>query len=782
VASELSIEDRNMPTTNFTTAEAAAQITRSGYTWSAAPGTPVTLTYGFRQTAPLYNSSHNEATTFSQSTDAQKASFEMALGLWSDVANITFTAVNPTGYTDDAVLLFANYTNPGDGAGGFTFSPATANTFTDSIEGDVWINNPASSAGSQPLGSYNFMAIIHELGHALGLEHPGDYAAAAGVIPTYNNDAAYVEDSLQYSIMSYFDAYNTGAQHYVSLPANPSYGATPLLHDIAAIQALYGANTTTRTGDTVYGFNSTAGRASFDFAVNSDPVVAIWDAGGTHDVLDVSQYTTNQVIDLHAGTFSNVGRLTKNVAIADGTTIEDAVGGTGNDTMSGNEVANNISGNAGNDKIYGYEGNDTLSGGAGADVIDGGIGNDTMTGGDGIDTYYVDSGSDVVTEATISLVTGGNDIVISTATYTLGANIERLTLSGVGTINGTGNALANTLTGNGAANVLTGLAGNDVLNGGLGSDKMYGGDGTDTYYVDSSLDTVTETNALLSTGGNDLVISTITYTLGANVERLTLTGVGVIYGTGNALANTLTGNQSANTLTGLAGNDILDGGVGTDNMYGGDGNDVYYVDNGLDYVSETNADLITGGNDLIISTVRRTLGANVERLTLSGTGAIEGTGNQLDNVIVGNIAANTLSGLNGNDSINAGAGDDILFGGPGNDTLTGGAGKDVFVFNSALSSLVNRDVITDFAAVDDTIRLENAVFLGLGSALGTLAAAKFWASAAGVAHDLDDRIIYNTATGVLNYDSNGSAAGGTTAQFAVLTAHPVITSADFVVV
>lgn len=207
-----------------------------------------------------------------------------------------------------------------------------------------------------------------------------------------------------------------------------------------------------------------------------------------------------------------------------------------------------------------------------------------MIGGDGDDIYIVDTLSDVVTEN----ASEGTDTIKTAITYTLAdlANIENLTLTGSGTVSATGNSGNNTLTGNGYANTLTGGGGDDILNGGSGNDILYGGDGHDTldggygndtmtggagddiYYVNSAGDTITEN----ASEGTDSVFSSVTWTLGANVENLTLTAT--VNGTGNSLANILTGNGGANTLTGGDGNDTLYGAAGVDTLYGGNDNDL----------------------------------------------------------------------------------------------------------------------------------------------------------------------------------------------------------------
>ncbi|MBF0329931.1 MAG: hypothetical protein HQL10_12295, partial [Nitrospirae bacterium] len=329
-------------------------------------------------------------------------------------------------------------------------------------------------------------------------------------------------------------------------------------------------------------------------------------------------------------------------------------------TLTGNAAINGT-GNTLNNVITGNSGANTLSGGTGAD---------TMIGGAGNDIYVVDNTGDVVTEN----ANEGTDTVQSSITYTLGNNVENLTLTGTTAINGTGNTLDNVLTGNTAKNTLTGGAGNDTLSGGTGADTMVGGTGNDTYVVDNTGDVVTEN----ANEGTDTVQSSITYTLGNNVENLTLTGTTAINGTGNTLDNILIGNSGINTLTGNAGNDTLNGGAGADTMKGGTGNDIYVVDNTGDVVTEN----ANEGTDTVQSSITYTLGANVENLTLTGTAAINGTGNTLDNILTGNSANNTLTGNAGNDT---------LIGGTGNDTLNGGTGNDTYIFNKG----GGQDTITD---------------------------------------------------------------------------------------
>ncbi|MFN9400997.1 MAG: bluetail domain-containing putative surface protein, partial [Dolichospermum sp.] len=199
---------------------------------------------------------------------------------------------------------------------------------------------------------------------------------------------------------------------------------------------------------------------------------------------------------------------------------------------------------------------DPFTGTSNADTLIGTTGADILIGLAGNDTYTVNHVGDIVTEA----LNAGTDLVNASISYTLPNNVENLTLTGSSNINGTGNSLDNTLTGNSGNNTLTGNAGNDTLNGGAGIDILIGGLGNDVYVVDTTTDTITEN----ANEGTDTVQSSVTYTLGNNLENLTLTGAAAINGTGNAGNNTITGNSGNNTLNGGAGRDILTGGVGSD--------------------------------------------------------------------------------------------------------------------------------------------------------------------------------------------------------------------------
>jgi len=393
----------------------------------------------------------------------------------------------------------------------------------------------------------------------------------------------------------------------------------------------------------------------------------------------------NRSVDLTLSLFTEI----ENVVLT-GVAALNATGDDGNNLLTGNSAANILTGGDGTDQLTGKAGNDLLNGGAGDDAMEGGAGNDT---------YVVNSLGDSVTE-TLAGAAGGTDLVQSAAaSFTLGANVENLTLTGSADINGTGNILNNILTGNSGHNTLSGDAGNDKLigalgndnlDGGAGTDNMAGGLGDDTYVVDVATDVVTEAlNA-----GTDTVFASRNYTLGANVENLTLTGL-AINGTGNALNNVLTGTSGDNTLSGLAGNDQLDGGdgndtinggLGIDAMTGGSGDDLFILDRAIDTVIEASgvgSDTVRLAYNVVVPTLldlNSDYGGNVENVQVTGTGVFNLTGNVSDNALTGNGSNNILIGNDGNDTLSGLAGNDRLDGGTGNDTLIGGTGNDTFLF------------------------------------------------------------------------------------------------------
>ena len=470
-------------------------------------------------------------------------------------------------------------------------------------------------------------------------------------------------------------------------------------------------------------FFGDAGNDLIIAGLSSGLIQEILDGGTGIDTLDTRAFTGSYTIDLATGV--------TNFAYESFVNFENVILGNGNNTVSGTGVANEMTGGTGADTFNGRGGGDTLLGGAGNDILDGGGGADTMEGGADNDTYIVDNAGDQTVEAFGS----GTDTVRSWISWTLADNIERLQL--LGTVEN------NSATGNTLANELFGNNGNNVLDGRAGADSMEGFGGNDTYIVDNAGDQTVEAVG----GGTDTVRSWISWTLADNVERLQLLG---------GANNSATGNGLGNELFGNAGNNVLNGRAGADRMEGFGGNDSYFVDNAGDQTIEA----VGGGTDTVRAWTTWTLGANLERLVLLGTTeALNGAGNSLNNEIFGNAGNNRLAGW------------------AGNDTLTGGAGLDTFIFNTALNAATNVDTITDFSVADDTIRLDDAIFTAIGP-VGTLAAAAFTIGAA--ATTAAHRIVYNSATGALIYDSNGSAAGGAT-QFAILDTGLALTNADFLI-
>lgn len=452
--------------------------------------------------------------------------------------------------------------------------------------------------------------------------------------------------------------------------------------------------------------------------------------------------------------------------------------GTGDLRGIGNALANTITGNSGNNVLDGRGGVDSLDGGEGSDIYL------FTSAADHLSAEINDTGTSGVDEIRFAatrpgtLVLFGDDVGIERVVIGTGTGAQAVS-TGRGALNVdaslvqndlemVGNAGANRLTGTAFGDTIDGGAGNDRIDGGSGTDLMRGGTGNDTYVVDNAGDITLE----LANAGTDTVESSISWTLAANIERLVLTGDTDIDGTGNDLNNTLTGNGGNNTLTGAGGNNT---------MYGLGGDDTYVVDSVGDRVFETqgaSSRVDAGGVDTVRASVNFTLGNFVENLVLTGSADVNGNGNALDNEIAGNTGNNRLDGKAGDDTLDGGGGNDVLIGGLGNDVLTGGAGDDIFRFDTRLSASSNVDQITDFGG-GDRIQLENAVFNRLRST-GTLSDDFFVSGDGAVALDANDHVIYDSSTGALYYDPDGSGSAAMV-QFATLTGAPSLSASDILV-
>ena len=650
------------------------------------------------------------------SANGAATAFVNAVSTWTAVSNVPIAAYpfyyNGSGGTGANWVEQLDFLGSESTELGHHQLPYRNATFTMQLEGGFNNQSVVFTRENNAVGGYSFTTFVHEIGHALGLDHPHDGAIFPGVASESSLGSFGLNQGI-FTVMSYNDGYQ--AKGY-----SPSYAygwmSTPGAFDIAAIQAVYGANTSTHVGDDVYRIPllNQAGTA----------YSCLWDAGGV-DTLSAEGASIACTIDLREASLLNEvgggGWLSSGSGIYGGFTIahdariENAIGGEADDIVTGNGLANRILGGGGNDKLSGQLGEDQLYGGAGADTIDGGDGNDILEGGAGADHLDGGAGGDTASYASASAAVTLDFTTNQHTGDALGDTfflVERFALTALGD-HYVGGQPADVVFGGGGDDRLEGGGGADWLDGGSGADLLIGGTGDDVFVVNDAGDVVQE----LAGEGTDSILAQFSYQLHLNVELAKAdSGLDINLFGRDEQGDKLLGNERANYLGGLAGddnlfgdagNDSLDGGTGNDWLDGGDGDDVVYGGTGedglaggsgkdwldgaagadnmfgglgddiylVDNVSDQTVEDANAGVDTVISTINFQLHGNVEILRLAGT-AVNGFGSSYDERLYGNASANYLGGLEGRDLIFAGGGNDAADGGAGDDWLDGEAGDD----------------------------------------------------------------------------------------------------------
>jgi Ca2+-binding RTX toxin-like protein len=676
-------------------------------------------------------------------TIEQRTNYTLAMELWEDVANIRFDQVFSLTSADLVLINTAEATIPGFAGYSGTPNEAASSSQTDvtaKAKNGVNVTFKVADAGQvgvyiagqdqkyfgelSPTGwgpdSAARNVIVHEIGHALGLKHPHDRGTT---------------DWAQFPVASLDHVMNTVMSYNDKSNSYKGWADSPMAFDIAAIQLLYGANTTHNDGDNTYYLPDPVSSKNSSFGQPGKQYESIWDTGGIDQI--VYNGTGNATIDLRPATltgtvgaggffsytqkgsqyghgFSIAGDFTNAIADRNGVTgviIENASGGSGNDVIRGNNVDNVLNGRGGDDRIFAGAGNDTLDGGAGQDAL---------LGGTGDDSYFLLDVTKRQFDKVIEYSNEGYDTVylaysaIRSNNYTLTAAVERgIMVSAIGDgFKLTGNNLDNHLQGTDFGETLSGASGNDTLNGLRGRDTLIGGDGNDTYILNYVTDNAYAVVVEARRGGTDTVW--VRYDPSSSVTSYALTGQvenGKILDTledpddgsfeliGNALDNKLWGGVGSDFLRGGAGNDEFFGNddamnsgtdsdphtpvQGRDAFYGGQGDDVYYlyevdvVDaNGSDYsvvVEELNE-----GRDTVRVMAAWNGSYLVTRYDMTANvevGVIDGATGMF---LIGNDINNVLIGNTGIDTLWGGDGDDKLFGMAGHDELRGDAGNDEY--------------------------------------------------------------------------------------------------------
>lgn len=698
--------------------DAAIDSLLSNVKWGGLAGTGVSLTYSFpgfgsywatSDYVPAFGGSGEPFDpAFAQFTVAQQTAARIALEQWSNVANISFTLTSDTA-NNVGDIRFGNTDEGFDEAAHAYWPGAFAKA------GDVWINNHLANIDptiySPTLGTYQFTTLLHELGHALGLKHPHES----------NGSGIVLQAELDYSdvtIMSYNLAVGKSAGVYIQ----DYYATTPMLLDIIVIQHMYGANMSYHAGDDTYVFNQ-------DQFYNQ----VIWDAGGNNTIQWSGHSPAS--IDLRELHFSKLGKPIEitnftdttvksgTVAIALGTVIQNAIGGSGNDEIIGNDVGNVLRGNDGSDALSGLAGNDTFVYSSASYSFQG---NNILVGlTGGLDAFDGGTGTDTADFSALNFVTGRGVLVMQSGSLyeahiaTGSLPIKIATLSGIENITGT--PFGDTLHGTVDGNVLVGGGGDDTLNGGQGIDTLNGGDNNDTIVATHAdgVDTITggagfdildlsqvqgpvQVNQLAGTttgsAGNDILTDVIEQIMGTNFDDVLSGGHGI---------NVLDGGGGKDKFFGNNGDDLMRGGTGDDTFFfsNSDGNDRLQGGAGFDVLDYSSLNGVVQVNQLAGTTTGT---ANNDTL-LDVFEMVIGTA--FGDVLSGGHGINSLKGGGGDDQIFANNGDDYVTGGTGNDTIALGGGSDTFDMRNG----DQRDTITDLVGGAGVVdRIDLRYYTGLG--------------------------------------------------------------------
>jgi serralysin len=704
----------------------------SGTRWNGS------FTFSFPQLASQYQAGNPEAdagSSFAPVTFQQREATRaiMTGTTFSGTSNVML-ATNVNSFVSVSVGEAGGLGNGLNGTGDIRLGESTdanptayayyPNNNANGNGGDVWFGTAYAGTSNDyrnpVMGNYAYHTHIHELGHAMGLKHSHELGGPGNVAVPSNKDA------IEFTVMSY--------RSYVGGPSSGgyTYGAwdaptTYMMYDIQALQTMYGAYYGSNSGNTTYTWSSTTGQTFINGVSQGTPggnkvFMTVWDGGGV-DTYDMSNYGGGVTINLNPGESSITSDAQRaqlgggnqaqgtvyNSLLFQGnlaSIIENAIGGAGNDTITGNQVANVLTGNGGNDNLYGGDGgdtlyggagNDTLKGGAGADALYGGLDDDTLKGGGGADALDGGAGSDTADYA----FSAGVSVNLATGVGLFG---DAAGDTYVGIENVSGSANGDTLTGNGSDNILTGGAGGDWLIGGGGFDTLYGGDDNDTleggfttdtvyggngddyllvrngeFYDNSYGDAGTDTldHSLSSYGGStfDFKLGTITGS-GINGASAVLSSIETYYdGSG---ANTIVSSGAGGSYYGGDGNDVMVAEIGSEFMYGGNGIDLIDLTRWSGpYIVDMGSGSSNYGGETFLGFENLNSGAGSD--TITGTGAV--------NIINTNAGNDTVYGGAGDDQLYGGADNDTINGGLGNDRMDGGAGVDTVDYSAAGSAL-----------------------------------------------------------------------------------------------